>query len=229
MTQSFEVRLRFDSLPDVARGLAVPDYIGNVGRRMIKGRDFYALVVCGCDEGVTRSQTCADNSELVIALLLKPIEAAADINHALPHGIERTADVGGDGVICAADFGGHADIVIRHGEPQHRNTQHIQEFAQAHIGDGIGVPVRKENDCAAPSRGKPARIYQIIFGIWRFHRRSEAQEIRERAFYLRFQLRVGNFPRGEDFNFTRLQAKIGWRLVGKELVAGDDDATIEIN
>ena len=72
----------------------------------------------GSDECVTGAQAGSDNSELVIALLLEPIETAAHIDYALAHRIESAANVGGDGVIGAADLGGHADIVIGHAQPQ---------------------------------------------------------------------------------------------------------------
>src|ERR1700727_1365091 len=97
----------------------MPDHVGNVSGRMIEGCDPNAWLVCSRNEGITGAQTCAHNSELVIALLLEPIEAAANVHHALAHRIERASDVGGYGVIRAADLGGHADIVIRHREPQH--------------------------------------------------------------------------------------------------------------
>ena len=98
-----------------------------------------------------------------VALLLQPVEAAANIDHALAHGIERAANVGGDGVVGAADFRRHADIVIRHGHPQHGDAQHVQHAAEAVVGDRVGIPVWQQDDGAPSSCRKPARVHQIIF------------------------------------------------------------------
>ena len=146
---------------------------------MIEGRDADARIMRGGDKCVTRSQTGADNSELVVALLFEPIETAAHIDDALAHGIESAADVGGDCIIGAADFGGHANIVIGHAQPQHRDAEQVQDFAQADVSDSVGVPVRQKHEGAVSPRRKPAGVHQIIFRIRRFYRRREAQKLGE--------------------------------------------------
>jgi len=45
------------------------------------------------NECIARSEARAHDTELVVALLFEPVEAAADIDDALAHGIERTTDI----------------------------------------------------------------------------------------------------------------------------------------
>src|ERR1700693_4493716 len=95
----------------------MPHYVGNVRRSMIERRYTNARIVGRCDEGVTRAQARAQDPELAVALLLQPIETAADINHSLAHGIEGAAAVGGEGVVRAAGLGGAAGIGGKEGQP----------------------------------------------------------------------------------------------------------------
>src|SRR5208337_1405817 len=165
LAQRLQSDLRLDTLPDVARRLSAPDDVGDVSGGVIEGGHAKTRIVRGGDKGVTGAQACAHDAELAVTLLLEPIKTAADVDHALPDGIERAADVGGDGIVGATDFGGHADIVIRHAQAQYGDAQHIQHAAEAGVGDRVGVPVRQENDGAAAARGKPACVGQVIFGI----------------------------------------------------------------
>ncbi len=229
LAQGFEIDVGFDSLADVAGGLSVPYDVGDVGGGVVEGGDANAGIVGGGDEGVTGTQTGADDSELAVALLLEPIEAAADVDDALADGVEGAAEVGGDSVIGAADLGGHADIVIGHAQPKDGDAQHVQHAAEADVGDCVGVPVGKKNDGASSAGWKPAGIYQIVFRIWRCHRGGEAQKLGVSSFYFGFELGVGNFAGGENFYFAGFEAEIVRALVGVKLVAGSYDAAVEIH
>ena len=103
-------------------------------------------------------------------MLLEPVEAAADIDHALAHGIERASDVGGNGIVCAANLSGHADIVIRHAQAQDCNIQQVENLAESGIGDGIRVPVGKQNNSPATTGREPAGIREIILRVGRPYR-----------------------------------------------------------
>ena len=168
--QAVQVDLLLDSLPDVARRLAMPEDVGNVSRRVIEGGDANAGVVRGCDERVARSEAGADDAQPVVALLLQPVEAAANIHHALARGGEGAPDVGGNRIVGAANLSGHADVVVRHGEPQHGNAEQVEDAAQAHVRNAVGIPVRQQNDGAASLHWEPARVHEIVFWIGRYYR-----------------------------------------------------------
>jgi hypothetical protein len=68
--------------------------------------------------------------------------------------------------------------------------------------------MRKQNNGTAAASRKPAGIHQIIFSVGRFYRGCKAQELRVCTFYFSFEIRVGNFARGEDLHFTIFQAEI---------------------
>src|SRR5882762_6352785 len=97
---------------DMARGLPGPDDVGKIGGSVIEGRDLDARLVGGAEKCVTRSQAGADDAEFSVALRLEPIEAAAQIDHALARGVERASKVRGNGVVRALNLGGLANVVV---------------------------------------------------------------------------------------------------------------------
>src|SRR5581483_9335568 len=117
--QAFQIDGSFETFADVACGLAMPDYVSEVSGGMVEGRGPDALVVRAGNEGITGTKARARDPESIVTLLFEPIEAAADVDHALADGVESTPDVGRDGVIGAADFRRHTNVVIRHAEPKH--------------------------------------------------------------------------------------------------------------
>ena len=54
---------------------------------MIERRHPNARIMRGSNECIARAQTCTHDSELAVALLLQPIEAASNVDHALTHGV----------------------------------------------------------------------------------------------------------------------------------------------
>src|SRR5215468_3195057 len=91
--QAIQINRGFDSLTDVAGRLAVPHDVGEVSRRVIEGSGPNARIVRAGDECVARTKTGSDHAQLLVSLLLQPIEAAANVNHPLTDGIERASDV----------------------------------------------------------------------------------------------------------------------------------------
>ena len=90
---------------------------------MIESGHADARVVGGGEKGIAGTEAGAHDAETAIALLLEPVEATTRVNHALAAGVERAADIGGDGVVGAAGLRGHANVVIGHAQPQHGNAQ----------------------------------------------------------------------------------------------------------
>ena len=217
----------FQPLADVARGLPVPNHVGKVSRGVIKRRHLNSRIMRGGNKRIARSEARADDAEPVVTLRFQPVETAAHIDHALAHRIERASNVGGDGIVGAVDLRRTANIVIRHGEPQHRDAHPVEHAAEAVVGERIGIPVRQQNHGATSACRKPARVHQIIFGERRHHRRSEAQKLRMRAANFFLEARVGHFARAEDLNFAALQTKIRWLLIRVKVVAVLDDAIVE--
>jgi hypothetical protein len=109
------------------------------------------------------------------------------------------------------------------------DAQHVQNFAEAYVRNRVRVPMRQQYDGALATRRKPARIHQIIFRIRRFHRRREPQELRGRSFHFSFELRIWDFAGGENLHVAFLNPEIGRPGVGIKLIAGGDDAAVEVD
>ena len=144
---------------------------------------------------IARAEARPHNAEPVVALLLQPVQAAADVDHTLPHGIERAPDICRDGVVGSLDLRGlreYRDRACSSAGPQCPAVEHT---AQADVGERIRVPVRQQDYGSPSPRRKPARVHQIIFRIRRRHRRGESQKFRIGSLYLGLEFRVGNFAR----------------------------------
>src|SRR5208337_3463785 len=91
LPQILQVDCRFQSLADVARGLAVPYHVGKVSRGVIERSHLNPRIVRGGDKRIARSEARADDAEPVVTLRFQPVETTARIDHALAHGIERAS------------------------------------------------------------------------------------------------------------------------------------------
>src|SRR5215467_6718649 len=119
----------------------MPDDIRKIRRGMVEGSHFDAYIVGGGDECVARTQTGANNPQLFVALLLQPVEAAADIEHALARRIERTANVCRNCIISSPNLGRPSNVVIGHAEPQHGNPEAIQYSTERVMAECVGIPL----------------------------------------------------------------------------------------
>ena len=181
MAQLRGVEYGLNSGANVAGGVAGPDYISKVGGGVVEDVDAYARIVSAGVEGVAGAQACTEDSELGIALLLEPIDAATDIDDSLSRGVDGASDVGADGVVGAMEFGGHADVVIRHAEAQGRDSEVAEDFREGVVTDGVAIPLRNDYDGAlglafGGRRRKPTSVYHVIFWIGRTDWRGEAEE-----------------------------------------------------
>ena len=132
---------------DVAGALAGPDDVAEPGGGVVEGADLEARVEGGGDEGVAASEAGAEDAELLVALLLEPVDAAADVDDGLAAGFGGAAYVGADGVVGALEFGGAADVVVGLGEAEAGDAEAVEEGAEGVVGEGVGVPLGHDDHC----------------------------------------------------------------------------------
>src|SRR5437868_7369009 len=217
--QALKVDMRLQAFTYVAGRLSMPHNICKIGRSVIKRGYTDACIVGRSQKGIAGAEAGSDDAKPVIALLFKPVEAAANVDHALPAGIQRTADVGRDCIIRAVHAGRTANVVIRHAQAQNSDPEQVEEATQSHVRNCIRIPVRQQNDGTTTSRGKPAGIREIIFGILGFHRRSKTQEAGVGALYFRLELRIRDLACTANFYFTPLQTEVFRTPVAEEFIA----------
>ena len=209
---------------------------------MVEGVDADARVVGAGQEGVAGAEAGAEHAEVLVALLLKPVEAAADVDDGLAAGGERAADVGADGVVGALQLGGAANVVVGHGEPQGRDAHLVEDGAQRVVAEAVGVPLRQNHDGLLGPRGVfvfgrrvPAGIDQVVLRVGRALGRGEAQKLRRGELALgglladrgvlrqRLRAHVG----GEEFRMALFEAEVGGALVAEEVVAVADEELVD--
>jgi len=120
----------------------MPDYVRDVGGRMIKGRHPDTRIMSSCKKCIAGAQACAQNAKAVVPLLIKPIQAATYVDDGLAAGVECTADVRGHSVVGTMCVGRHPNIVVWHAQSKHSDAQEIQHPAETGIRQRIRVPMR---------------------------------------------------------------------------------------
>src|SRR5436190_24108522 len=99
----------------MARTLSGPYDISECGRRMVERIHANAFVVRAREKCIAGSETRSQHTQLLVALFLKPIKAATNINHRLPAGGKRATDISAHGVIGAFKLSGTSNVMIRLG------------------------------------------------------------------------------------------------------------------
>ena len=152
--------------------LAGPCDVAEPGGGVVEGADLEAWIEGGGDEGVAGAKRGAEDSELLVALLFEPVDAAADVDYGLSTGLGGAADVGADGVVGALELGGAANVVIGLGEAECGDSEVVEERAEGVVGEGVCVPLRHDDDCLFwfPFLGFgvsriPAGVNLIVFGV----------------------------------------------------------------
>ena len=110
----------------MACALTGPYDVAKPGGGVVEGADLKAWVEGSGDERVATAERGAEDPELLIALGLEPVKAAADIDDGLTAGLGGSAYVGTDGVIGALKFGGAADVVVGLGETQAGDAKTVE-------------------------------------------------------------------------------------------------------
>src|SRR5512146_3468884 len=104
---------------------------------MIEDVDFQSRIVRARDECVTGTEACSHDTDLGVALLLEPIYAAANVDDALPRGIDGAAHVGGYCVVGAVQLRGHSRVVVGHADAQPGDSEHIPDYAESVVTDRV--------------------------------------------------------------------------------------------
>lgn len=202
--QGFQIDGIFQTGADVAAGQAFPHDIGDECRAVIEDVHAQAGIVRAGEEGITGTEAGAGNAQTFESLTFEPIDTTASVDDRLTRGIDGAAKVGGDGVICARETGGHARIVIRQAETQCADAQALQAGAERIVLGQLRIPVRQNNYRFALSVGrrKPKRADQIVFSERSLDRRGEFKPV------------VRKF-------------KLLWLFVAKKLFAGLDGVLVQ--
>ena len=217
----------FKRLFDVAGALARPGDVSEGSGGVVENVDADAGVVRAGQVGVAGAEAGAEDAEVSVALRLKPIDAAADIDNGLAAGGEGAADVGADRVVGALKLGGAANVVVRHGEAQGRNAHAIEDGAEGVVAESVGVPLGQNYDCLLGAGGSfvrgrrvPAGVDQVVFRVRRALGRGEAEVLGQGEFSVGSLLANGGFL-GEGF-----RADVGG--IGDDVAAGGGVAVVEI-
>ena len=120
----------FDAIANVARRKALPDHIGEISGAVIEHVHANSRIMGAGEKGIAGPEAGTDNREILKALLLKPVEAAARIDDRLPGGIDGAADVRRNGIVGAGQRLRHARVVIRKTETECGEPKTLQTRAE---------------------------------------------------------------------------------------------------
>src|SRR6266568_3367773 len=146
--QLIGVKHLFNAFTDVTGGKARPDNVTEIGRGVIEDVHSQAAVMGAGNEGIAGTEAGAEHAKFRVALLLQPIEAAANVDDALSRSVNRASDVGTDGVIGAMKLRWHADVMVRHAKAQRGNSENSEEASEGIVTECIAIPLRNDDDGA---------------------------------------------------------------------------------
>ena len=209
---------------------------------MIEGVDAQARIVSAGEIGVTGAEAGAEDTEVLIALLLKPVKTAADIDDRLAAGGDVAANVGADGVVGALELGGTPNVVKGHGETQRRDAHAVEDPAEDVMAEAVGVPLRHDDNGLLGTRrvfvgGRriPAGVDEIVLRVGRALGRGKAEILGARQFAVGGSLfdlgifgeRLRADVRGIELRKTLLEAEISGALVAEEEMAIADEELVD--
>jgi hypothetical protein len=168
----------------------------------------------------------------------------------LPAGGAGAADVRADGVVGALELGGAADVVVGLGEPQGRDAEAVEERAERVVAEGVGVPLRHDDDglfglggglaaglAAVAFRGGriPAGVYGVVLGEAGANGRGEAQvgrlvDLAGSGLALPlgvFGQGFGTDVGGIELRVMTLETEVRGGLVAEEVAGVRDDLVVE--
>src|SRR5580698_189127 len=137
----------FEGGTDVAGALPGPNHIAKGHRRVVESGHADAAIERSSEKGITGAKTGAQDANLLIALLLQPIDAATDVDDRLAAGGDGASDVGADRIISSRQLRRTADIVVRLAQAQGRHAKAGKGGAQSVVTKRIGIPVRHDDHC----------------------------------------------------------------------------------
>ena len=124
----------FEGGTDVPRALPRPNHITERHGGMIERGDAYAAVECGGEKGIAGAKTGTQNAELLVALLLKPVDATANVDDRLAAGGNGASDVSAYRIIGALELRRAANVMIRLAQAQGGNTKTVEERNRERCG-----------------------------------------------------------------------------------------------
>src|SRR5262249_8494360 len=133
-----------EAFPDVVRGHAVGDNIGEIGGYVKEAASVNAFVVHERDVADAGADAGAEDAEPRVALLLEPTENATRVLHGLAIGLESKADVGADELIGALVTGDHAAVVVGHAHLDRGHAEPLNPFTETALAVPFGVPVGED-------------------------------------------------------------------------------------
>jgi len=175
------------AFPDVIGGHALADDVSVVGGDVKEAADADGGVVDQGDVTNGGADARAEDTELGVALLLKPAEAAAGIQDRLAVGLKRKADVGAANLVGALVALRHAAIVIGQAHLERSDPEACGPLAEAILAVPFGVPVGKDEDGSAlrrldrrppTARGGPEPgVNSIVLGPGRLDGTGEGEDV----------------------------------------------------
>ena len=95
----------------------MPNYIGHVTRNMIENGGVDPQIVDKCHERDARTDTCANDADLFVALHFQPRYRRASVGHRLPYRLQRSAHIRSNKMIGPFEFRRHTFLVIGKRQP----------------------------------------------------------------------------------------------------------------
>jgi len=108
-----ERQVAAEALLDVIGRNTVPDDVCRIARHVIKYSRVDLHIVRERKKTDARTDTCADNADLFIALLFQPANSRTRINNGLPERLQCPADIRSDKIVGTIDLRRLSLFVIR--------------------------------------------------------------------------------------------------------------------
>ena len=135
----------FKRFAEMPRALPGPKDVSEPGCGVVEGGDLQTRIVRSCDEGVTGTERGAKNTELLIPLLFKPIQAGAYIDDALLTGGDGTAEIGRDRIVGAFELSGTTNVMVGLRKAQTGDAEPIEDRAKRIVRKAVGIPLRHDD------------------------------------------------------------------------------------
>jgi hypothetical protein len=154
-----------EAFPDMVGGHALADDVGVVGGDVEETAGAEAFIVNESDVADGGADAGAEDAELAVALLFKPVEAAAGILDGLAVRLEGEADIRATNLVGALVAVGHSAVVIGHAHFEDGNAEALNPVAEAILAVPFGVPVGEKEYCGArTASAEELTVDGVVFG-----------------------------------------------------------------
>ena len=164
--------------PHIHRGQAAGNHIAAISRHVQKCARAQQRLVAHGDEPDGRTDTRAENSQVVVTLAFQPAKSPSDIQHRLPVRLQRESNIRTYKMIAARMIWNRAAVVIRQAHLHRRDPQTIEPPANILLLLPTRVPLRQHDDRRTRvPRAKNLRVHAIVSRPGRFNRARERENI----------------------------------------------------